>query len=84
MSKIPKPVNRRLSQTPDVTTNKSMAVRRRSLTTTKKPKRTRGDGVKMEKVDTKKGFPNTGVTGLKDGSQRKVVGEKKLHVSVTL
>ncbi|CAB4018329.1 Hypothetical predicted protein [Paramuricea clavata] len=83
VSKIPKPVNRRLSQTPDVTTNKSMAVRRRSLTTTKKPKRTRGDGVKMEKVDTKKGFPNTGVTGSKDGSQRKVVGEKKLHVTNT-
>jgi hypothetical protein len=38
----------------------------------------------MEKVDTKKGFPNTAMTGSKDGSQRKVVGEKKLHVSVTL
>jgi hypothetical protein len=67
VSKIPKPVNCRLSQTPDVNTKKPTAVRRRSLTTTKKLKRTRGDGIRMEKVDTKKESTSPRVTGVKKG-----------------
>ena len=97
VSKIPKPVNRRLSQTPDVNTKKSTAVRRRSLTSTKKPKRTKTDGlrtrdelrtwdngVKMEKMDTREGFAHSRATGLKDESQRKMIDGKKLDVSLLL
>ena len=76
MSKIPKPVRHRLGQTPDVT-----SVRRRSLTTAKKPKRPTGSGVRMEGIDRRKEFASPRVAGLKDASKRKVKAGEKLDVS---
>ena len=79
VSKIPKPVSRRVIQTPDVT-----SVKRRSLTTTKKPRQTTGNSVRMDEVNRKKEFASPRMTGLKDKSQRRVLSEEKLRVSLLL
>ena len=80
VSRIPKPVNCRLSQTPDVDTKKSTAIRRRSFTTTKKSKRTRGDEIK---TDTRQGFASPKQKAVRHESQRKQVGEQKSDVTIT-
>ena len=79
VSKIPKPVNSRLSRTPDLSSDKSTAVRRRSLTTAKK--KIRNDG--MESARSKKELAcRLGTTASKDVAQRKKVDEDKLDVSI--
>lgn len=78
VSKIPKPVNRRLSRTPDVKREKQTAMKERSLTTTKKPRKVKIDAVKTETDDTEKTFSQLRMA---NRSQRRGFVTQKPNVS---
>ncbi|XP_028407045.1 HAUS augmin-like complex subunit 6 [Dendronephthya gigantea] len=73
VSKIPKPVNRRLSRTPDVKREKPATTKERSLTSTKKPRKVKIDVAKTEEDHTEK----TMKLRMMDGSRKKDVDVQK-------
>ena len=80
MSKIPKPLNHRLSRTPDVSREKSTAVRRRSLTSSKKPSKMKalGDNGRTGKLDSSKKAASHGGMA---ASQRMLAVDQESNVS---